>query len=176
MSDPFVGEIRMVSFNFPPRGWAFCAGQILPIQQNTALFSLLGTSYGGNGSSTFALPNLQDAMPIGSGLSPGIGSIELAQTGGSATVTLLPSEMPGHTHTVRAVAAPGTVNSPAQNSWAQPRYGRLVENSYVASAGSAQLSPSAFALAGGDHPHNNLPPFLAVSFVIALQGIFPQRP
>jgi microcystin-dependent protein len=171
MTEPFLAEIRMVGFNFPPSGWASCNGQLLPISQNTALYSLLGTFYGGDGRSSFALPNLQSAMPIGQ---DGIVT-SLGQTGGEAYVTLTESTMPEHRHTVHAVNAPGTVNSPSNNSWAQPRYGRLVENAYVATPGTAQLDPSAFASAGGGQPHNNLPPYLVVNFIIALQGIFPPR-
>ena len=175
MTDQFLAEVRMFAGNFAPSGWAFCNGQVLPISQNTALFSLLGTTYGGNGKSTFALPNLQGSMPLGTGDGPGLSYRQLGESGGSPTVTLVSSELPVHTHGVSAVAAPGTLDSPADATWAQPRLGRAREAAY-ATAATTQLNAQAFATAGGNVPHNNLPPYLVVTFIIALQGIFPPRP
>jgi len=174
MSEPFVGEIRMVPFNFAPRGWEFCDGQLLPIAQNTALFSLLGTTYGGDGQSTFALPNLQGSFPVHPGRGPGLTARQLGERGGEESVTLRESQLPEHTHTVQATAALGTVNSPANAIWAQPRYGRAVEPAYAGSAG-ATMSQAAVLSAGNDQPHNNLPPYTVVNFIIALVGLFPSR-
>jgi len=174
MSDNFVAEIRLFAGNFAPRGWAVCNGQVLPISQNTALFSLLGTTYGGDGRSTFALPNLQGSFPLGAGNGPGLTQRDLGETGGEASVTLLSTELPVHTHQVSAVAAPGTLDSPAAATWAEPRLGRAPEAAYATTA-TAQLSPQAFATAGGNVAHNNLPPYLVVTFIIALQGIYPPR-
>jgi microcystin-dependent protein len=172
--DPFVAEIRIFPFNFAPRGWAWCNGQLLPISQNTALFSLLGTTYGGNGKSTFALPDLQGRAPMHPGQGPGLSLHDLGETGGSDTVTLLQSEMPNHPHTMRAntdfadlqVPSPARSIARSQNA-----------NAYKAPAGQpvVQLNPGALAPAGGDQPHNNLQPYLTLYFNIALQGVFPPR-
>ena len=175
MTDPFVSEIRVFPFNFAPVGWAKCDGQLLPISQNTALFSLLGTTYGGNGKSTFALPDLQGRFPIQHGQGPGLSDYFAGQTGGSATVTLLESEIPSHSHQARAVDGEGTETSAEGNAWATPRYGRATEDTYSASA-TVPMSPSALAAAGGGQPHNNMPPYLTLTFCIAMQGIFPARP
>lgn len=174
MTDQFLAEIRMFTGNFAPVGWATCDGQLMPISQNTALFSLIGTYYGGNGTSNFALPNLQGSIPLGMGAGPGLTQRVIGESGGETTVTLLSTEMPIHTHQVSAVAAPGTLVSPAGATWAQPRIGRAPEPEYAPTAGS-QLSPQAFATSGGNVPHNNLPPYLVVTFIIALTGIFPAR-
>ncbi|GAA5036642.1 phage tail protein [Microbacterium fluvii] len=176
MSDPFVAEIRTVGFNFAPRGWALCSGQLLPISQNTALFSLLGTTYGGDGRSTFALPNLNGAMAIAPGQGPGLSQRDLGETSGSATVTLLESEIPAHTHGARAVAGAATTGDPAGATWANPRYGRVTRPAYAAAGSSpTTMSPQALTIAGGSQPHNNLPPYLGMYFVIALQGVYPPR-
>lgn len=172
MSDPFVAEIRIFPFNFAPQGWAFCNGQLLPISQNTALFSLLGTTYGGNGQSTFALPNLQGRAPLHPGQGPGLSLYTLGETGGSETVTLLQSEMPSHAHTMRASPDPAELQSPSP--------ARVLARSapgfaYAAGATGATLAGEALAPAGGDLPHNNLMPYLTLNFNIALQGIFPPR-
>jgi microcystin-dependent protein len=171
MTDPFVGEIRAVGFNFAPNGWAFCQGQLLPIMQNTALFSLLGTNYGGDGKSTFALPNLQGVAPMGTDQdyysNPGI-------TGGSAAVTLLQSEMPQHTHSAQVAASTGTTSNPAGAALAIPRSGRLTEPAY-GTGPTISLAPDAFGVTGGSQPHNNMQPFLVVNYIIALQGVFPPR-
>jgi microcystin-dependent protein len=176
MSDPFVAEIRIFGFNFAPRGWAMCNGQLLSISQNTALFSLLGTTYGGDGKSTFALPNLQGAAPIDAGQGSGLSRYDLGQSGGEPAVTLLTSEIPAHQHTVSAVASGGDQSSPQNAAWAQAGTGRQGANIYTQSTASdVALSPQAFAPAGGDQPHNNMPPYLTLNFCIALQGIYPPR-
>jgi len=177
MSDQFVAEIRIVGFNFPPKGWAFCNGQIMPINQNTALFSLLGTQFGGNGTVNFALPNLQGAAPINQGNGTGLTPRVVGETGGEAQVTLLQSEIPSHTHAVSASSAGGDVNNPAPNTvWAKAHLGKTPFNMYNPNAGTGpNMSGQAFATAGSSVPHNNMPPFLTLNFVIALQGIFPAR-
>lgn len=174
MSDQFVGEIRTVGFNFAPQGWATCDGQILPISQNTALFSLLGTQYGGNGETTFALPNLNRTFAIGHGQGPGLSDRVIGEEGGATTVTLLSTEMPSHSHTANAVAAPGNSGDPNGRVWAEPRYGRAVRAAY-SSTKNTTLVPSAISAAGGGQPHDNMPPFLTMTFVIALVGIYPPR-
>lgn len=175
MADQFISEIRIFAGNFAPTGWAFCNGQILPISQNTALFSLLGTFYGGDGRSTFALPNLQGSTPIGAGQGPGLSLRDLGEIGGEQTVTLLDSEMPAHSHTTQASTA-GGVNSPAGAAWGESKLGKTPLNVYAASgANNVTMSPQALSIAGGSQPHNNMPPYLCLTFIIALQGIFPAR-
>jgi microcystin-dependent protein len=169
MTDQFVGEIRMVGFNFPPQGWAYCNGQILPISQNTALFSLLGTFYGGNGTSNFALPNLQGLTPVDQGQGAGLSGYFIGETGGEASVALNQSQIAAHTHTLESSPALGTTPNPSGGDWAVPR--GLV---YGTGTG-AQLNPGALAMTGGGAPHNNVAPYLALNFVIALVGIFPPR-
>ena len=176
MADNFLAEIRLVGFNFPPMGWAFCDGQLMAISQNTALFSLLGTTYGGDGKSTFALPNLQGTTVLGAGQGHGLSLYDLGEIGGSEAVTLLQSEIPVHTHTVAAVDALGTTNAPAGNTWASARYGRLTEKTYSAAGAAVATSAAAFAPAGSNRPHNNMPPYLVMNYIIALTGIYPQRP
>lgn len=174
MADPFVAEIRMVPFNFAPKGWALCNGQLLPISQNTALFSLLGTTYGGDGRSNFALPDLQGMAAMHPGQGPGLSLHDLGETGGAETVKLLESEMPQHSHSIKAVAAPGTVVSPAGASFARaPGTASL----YGAASGiSGNMSEDTLGTVGGDIPHNNMQPYLTLNFIIALQGVFPPRP
>ena len=174
MANPFLGEVRMFSGNFAPTGWAFCNGQILPISQNTALFSLLGTNYGGNGTSTFALPNLQGAFPVHAGASAGPGLTQrlVGETGGVDSVTLTASQLPAHGHGMEAVSAattgtPGSGVSLAPASNGSPLY--RAPDIYL-DTGAADMGAS-----GGGGAHNNLPPYLAVTFIIALQGIFPSR-
>jgi microcystin-dependent protein len=174
MADQFVAEIRMFAGNFAPVGWAFCNGQIMPISQNTALFSLLGTNYGGNGVSNFALPNLQGVAPIQQGQGPGLSPRVIGEAGGSPTVTLLATELPAHTHAAHAVAGGADATNPAGELWAN-QAGRTPPPAYASSANTA-MSQAALATAGGGQPHNNMPPYLAVNFIIALQGIFPSRP
>jgi microcystin-dependent protein len=172
MSDPFVAEIRIFAGNFAPRGWALCNGQLLPISQNTALFSLLGTNYGGDGRSTFGLPNLQGAAPMHQGQSPGGSMYFLGQMGGEQTVTLISTEMPMHTHSVSASGTDGGDRSPANERFAVGVGGI---NSYAAQGASAQLAPQTMTVSGGSLPHNNMMPYLTMTFIIALQGIFPPR-
>ena len=164
MAEPFLAEIRMISFNFPPKGWAFCNGQILPINQNQALFSIMGTTYGGNGQTTFALPNLQGRIPlhVGSGFN-------LGQVGGEQAHTLNISEMPAHTHPVSASGGVATLNSGSNAFMAASS-----SNPYGA-APDATLNPSSIAPVGGSQPHLNMPPTLTINFIVALQGIFPSR-
>jgi microcystin-dependent protein len=173
--DPFVGEIRAVGFNFAPLGWAMCNGQLLPITQNTALFSLLGTFYGGDGRTTFGLPNLQARFPLDAGDTAGLTSYPVGEADGTNTVTLPQSQMPQHIHPPLAAGGGGSTNSPAGGVWAEPRFGRSVEKSYSTTGGTAQMSPSALGNAGSGQPHNNLPPYLVVNFIIAMQGIYPPR-
>lgn len=171
MADPFLAEIRMFGGNFAPTGWATCSGQLLPISQNTALFSLLGTNYGGNGQTTFALPNLQGNIPVGPGQGPGLSSYNLGQTGGTQNVTLTSNQLPNHGHSVQASVRPAESTSPASQGLA-----RSASNAFVGGAANTALSPSSTTPNGGDQPHNNLQPYLVVTFIIALQGIYPQRP
>ena len=172
--DPFVAEIRIFPFNFAPKGWAFCDGQLLPISQNTALFSLLGTFYGGDGKSTFALPDLQGSVPMHPGQGPGLSDHFLGEMSGSETVTLLDSEMPVHSHGVMSVAAvfSGNTNIVTGNAFAQSAQG----NAYTPAANLVTMSEEVLTPAGGDMPHNNLQPYLTLNFCIALQGVFPARP
>lgn len=169
MADPFVAEIRIFPFNFAPRGWAWCDGQLLPLSQNTALFSLLGTTYGGNGKSNFALPDLQGRAPMHPGQGPGLSLHDLGETGGSETVSLLESEIPSHSHGLRAVEDDGTFLTPIGMFLAAGN------SMYLAQNPNANMAPEALAPAGGDQPHNNLQPYLTCYFCIALQGVFPPR-
>jgi microcystin-dependent protein len=174
MADPFVAEIRIYPFNFAPKGWAFCDGQLLPISQNTALFSLLGTTYGGDGKSNFALPNMQGNAPMHPGQGPGLSLHDLGETGGSETVTLLESEIPAHTHSLNAQGAPADTNVPVGFSIARV----IGATPYLPPAGAplVAMSDNALPPAGGDQPHNNMQPYLTLNFCIALQGVFPARP
>jgi microcystin-dependent protein len=172
MADPFVAEIRIFPFNFAPRGWAWCDGQLLPLSQNTALFSLLGTTYGGNGKSNFALPDLQGRAPMHPGQGPGLSLHDLGETGGSETVTLLESEIPSHAHALRASSSPADNPGPAGNSFARVPSGATP---YTTTATLVSMAPESLAPAGGDQPHNNLQPYLTFYFCIALQGVFPPR-
>ena len=172
MADPFVAEIRIFPFNFAPRGWAWCDGQLLPISQNTALFSLLGTAYGGDGKSTFALPDLQGRAAMHSGQGPGLSERFQGETGGSATVTLLQSEVPVHTHSLLASPDPADLGAPdATRSLA-----RSQPNVYKQPPATTEaLAPQAVSTVGGSQPHNNLQPYTTFYFNIALQGVFPPR-
>jgi len=173
VADPFVAEIRIFPFNFAPKGWAWCDGQLLPLSQNTALFSLLGTTYGGNGKSNFALPDLQGRAPMHPGQGPGLSLHDLGETGGSDTVTLLESETTAHSHACRAVGAdPADLQAPSPaRSIARSANGFA----YVTGPANATMAPETLAPAGGDQPHNNLQPYLTFYFNIALQGVFPPR-
>jgi microcystin-dependent protein len=172
MADPFVAEIRIFGFNFAPKGWAFCAGQILPISQNTALFSLLGTTYGGDGKVTFALPDFQGRVGVQPGQGKGLGLYDLGETGGSETVALLESEMPAHTHTLRAFNDIGEDRIPGPTeSLARSTGGNL----YAVPGALTQMAFQGLPPAGGSLPHNNMMPYLTLNFCIALQGVFPPR-
>jgi microcystin-dependent protein len=175
MSNPFLAEIRIFTGNFAPKGWALCDGQLMPISQNTALFSLLGTTYGGNGTSNFALPNLQGCAPMQAGQGPGLSLRDLGETAGEQTVTLLQTEMPAHSHTAQGSSG-SDQGSPAGNAWASGTKFTGV-NVYAPSnpQTNVQMNPFAISIAGGNLPHNNMPPFLGLTFIIALQGVFPAR-
>lgn len=177
MADPFVAEIRIFPFNFAPRGWAFCDGQLLPLSQNTALFSLLGTTYGGNGKSNFALPDLQGRAPMHPGQGPGLSLHDLGESGGSDTVSLLESEIPSHSHAISMSNAQSDEEGLKNPIGAA--FGRQVGTNpiYVAQAGNpvVAFAPEALSPAGGDQPHNNMMPYLTLTFCIALQGVFPPR-
>lgn len=172
MADPFVAEIRAFGFNFAPRGWAWCDGQLLPISQNTALFSLLGTTYGGDGRSTFALPDLQGRVPMHPGQGPGLSLHDLGETGGMEAVTLLESEIPSHSHVLRGSSAEADLRVVSPG-----RVLAVPEDPSYAPSGQpvVPLAPQALAPSGGGQPHNNLMPYLTFYFCIALQGVFPPR-
>ena len=172
MSDQFLAEIRIFPFNFAPTGWAFCNGQLMPISQNTALFALLGTVYGGDGKSTFALPNLQGSVPMQPGQGQGLSLRDLGEMSGVENITLLVSEIPVHTHAISASNSDATERI-ATNQ--QPAVGVAVSY-YAPAANLNAMAPTALALAGGGLPHSNMQPYLTLNFCIALQGIFPQRP
>lgn len=171
MSDPFVGEIRIFPFNFPPKGWAFCDGQLMPLSQNTALFSLLGTFYGGDGKSTFALPDLQGSAPMQSGQGSGLSDRFLGEQSGTESVTLLTSEIPIHAHAANGSDEDDDSTLPAAHS-----YGKLTVAYAPSNSSLGQLAPQSLAPAGGSLPHNNMQPYLTLNFCIALQGVFPARP
>jgi microcystin-dependent protein len=177
MADPFVAEIRIFPFNFAPKGWAWCNGQLLPISQNTALFSLLGTTYGGDGKSTFALPNLEGSAPMFWGQGPGLSLHDIGETGGSDTVTLLETEMASHSHLVRGhTADPGDNNQPGPTlALAQSNNGQAYQTSNAVNPVQMSLAPVIIAPNGNSFPHNNLMPYLTLNFNIALQGVFPPR-
>ena len=172
MSEPFVAEIRMVGFNFAPRNWAVCNGALLSISQNTALFSLVGTFYGGNGLNTFGLPDLQGRAAIHQGQGPGLTQRFVGEQGGSAAVTLLSSQLPAHSHNTVLGAATGGVETPGGNDWGSALRGRPPAYSTTS---NTTMSASATSTAGGSQPHNNMPPYLSVLYIIALSGVFPAR-
>lgn len=175
MADPFIAEIRIFPFNFAPSGWAKCNGQLLPISQNTALFSLLGTTYGGNGQTTFALPNLQGGAAMHPGQGPGLSLRVLGEQSGSNTITLLISEMPAHTHTVNGKVTGGTA-SPTNLVWGTSSAAKVAANFYAPAAPApVNMNPGALSIAGGSLPHNNLMPYNTLNFNIALQGVYPPR-
>lgn len=176
MSDPFLAEIRMFGGNFAPSGWALCNGQLMSISQNTALFSLLGTTYGGDGRVTFGLPDLMGTAPMQQGQGEGLSTRWLGETGGQPYVTVLTSQMPAHTHRANAVDASGDSTTPNDAIWASAQLGRIGTNMYSNAAPDQPMNPMTIGITGGSQPHNNMPPYLCVSFIIALQGIFPQRP
>jgi microcystin-dependent protein len=177
MSDQYLGEIRMAGFNFAPTGWAQCNGQTMSISQNTALFSLLGTNYGGNGTSTFGLPNLQASAPMGAGNGSGLTPRIQGEIGGQYTVTLISNQIPPHNHPVACISGGGSLDSPnvpGNTVWAADGAGRGV-NLYATATSTVAMNPQAVQPAGGNQPHNNMQPCLAVTFIIALQGIYPSR-
>ena len=174
--DPFIGEIRMFAGNFAPNGWAFCNGQLLPINQYTALFSLLGTNFGGDGKSTFGLPNLQGQAPLAAGQGAGLSQRVLGERGGEPAVTLLENQMPAHTHPINCTSNPGTANSIQGGVWATAAGGGQTAYASTQGAPAAQLAGQAVQAVGNNAPHNNMPPYLSVTFIIALVGIFPSRP
>src|SRR6187401_1597646 len=175
MADQFVAEIRIFPFNFAPTGWAQCNGQLLPISQNTALFALLGTYYGGDGKSTFALPDLQDAAAMFWGQGNGLSLRDLGEMSGSQTVTLLTTEMPSHVHTVNAKLAGGQA-VPTGLVWGTSSAAKAAANFYAPAAPSpVAMTPGTISITGGSQPHNNMPAYLTLNYCIALQGEFPQR-
>lgn len=170
MSTPFIGEIKLISWNYPPKGWTFCNGQTLSIQQNTALFSLFGTTYGGNGQTTFALPNLQGRVPVHFGIAQSGSSFVLGQVAGETAHTVILSELPQHLHTAGATSAAGNTAKPA---------GAVLSTAdvkmYAPASNFTALVPGSAANTGGSQPHNNLQPYLVMNYIVALQGIFPSR-
>ena len=180
MAAPFVAEIRMFACNFAPTGWAFCNGQLLPISQNTALFSLLGTFYGGDGKSTFGLPDLQGSVALNQGQGPGLSDRFLGERAGEQFVTLLTTEIPLHSHSFNVTTTVGTTTSASGNQLAKPQTGNPVSGVtagryYSVGTQNQMLNPLAMAFTGGSLPHNNMMPYLVVNFCIALQGVFPPR-
>jgi microcystin-dependent protein len=171
MADPFVAEIRPFGFNFAPKGWAQCNGQLMPISQNTALFSLLGTFYGGDGKSNFGLPNLQGSAPMSQGQSPGTSERFIGEASGSDTVTLLDSEIPAHSHSFNAAETTATARQPPNQMFA---VGEAI-SFYSAGQPNTTMNPGMLTVAGNSTPHNNMQPSLVLNFCIALQGVFPPR-
>jgi microcystin-dependent protein len=165
MSSPFIGEIRMFAGNFAPQGWSFCDGSLIPISENDALFNLIGTTYGGDGQSTFALPDLRSRVPVHAG--PGF---TLGQTGGEETVTLTVQQIPSHIHVPQAKSVAGNQASPAGGVWAASSL-----NQYTANTPSSSMDAAALGSAGGSQPHDNMVPFLVVNFILSLFGVFPSQ-
>jgi microcystin-dependent protein len=174
MSDAYIGEIRMVGFNFAPVGWALCNGQLLPISQNTALFSIIGTYYGGDGRTNFALPNLQASAPLGAGQGVGLTPRSLGESGGEPSVTLLQNQMAKHNHGVACISGAGAAGSPANAVWASDGQGQGIPL-YAAAATPVAMNAGALQNTGGNQPHNNMPPFLGIYFIIYMNGIYPPR-
>ena len=171
MAEPYVGEIRMFGGNFAPNSWMFCDGSILPISENDALFALIGTTYGGDGQNTFALPDLRGRVPVHQGQGPGLSSYSIGQNGGVESVTIIPNQMPAHTHTPQASNTGGSDN-PANNFWANTATGKP----YSAAPPAVQMNAATIpGTVGGSQPHENMIPFLCVSYIISLFGIFPPR-
>lgn len=170
MSEPFIGEIRIFGGNYAPVNWALCNGQILAIRQNTALFSLLGTNYGGDGKTTFGLPNLQGCTPMHWGQGPGLSNRSIGETGGTPIVTLISSQMPAHSHALMALGDPAESNKPSGKALA-----RGVNLTAYGTAPNTNMAPAALSVVGGGQAHENMPPYLTLNFIIALQGIFPPR-
>jgi microcystin-dependent protein len=177
--EPFLGEIRMVGWNFAANGWAFCNGQLMSISQNAALFSLLGTTYGGDGIQTFALPNLQGRVPIHQGNGAGLSPYVIGSTGGNESVTLLSTQIPAHNHLMGVSNQAGTAADPTNAILAQGNSGSarapVPVSDYVSTAATGNLAATAISATGGSQPHSNIQPYLCVNFIIALQGVFPSR-
>lgn len=171
MADPFVGEIKMFAGNFAPQGWAFCDGQLLAVSQNAALFSLLGTIYGGDGRTTFALPDLRGRVPIHQGSGPGLSTRQLGSKSGSETVTVTTNQLPGHDHGVMASAAPGAAGNPAGGVPAESPSVDL----YIEEGATVPMNAAAVSNTGGNQAHPNIQPFLCIHFVIAIFGVYPSR-
>ena len=170
MSEPFIAEVKIFAGNFAPRGWAFCNGQLLPIAQNTALFSLVGTTYGGDGRTTFGLPDLQGRAPMHPGNGPGLTNRRLGESGGNGTVALSESQMPTHRHVPQSATSHGEESSPVNHTWAPHEMGESFTERT-----NAAMKPTVLTATGGGQPHNNIQPYLAINFVIALVGLFPSR-
>jgi microcystin-dependent protein len=175
MANPFVAEIRIFAGNFAPVGWALCDGQLMSISQNTALFSLLGTTYGGDGRSTFGLPNLQGMAPIQQGQGPGLSLRDLGETGGETTVTVLPSQIASHAHGLLGSSNAGDQSTPANNVFAEAKKQKLATKLYASTPGTSPVIGATLQPTGGNGAHNNMPPYLALTFIIALQGVYPPR-
>jgi microcystin-dependent protein len=170
MATPFIGEIRMFGGNFAPVGWAFCDGQLLAISQNDALFALIGTTYGGDGQTTFGLPDLRGRIPVHQGQGPGLSNYSLGEISGSENVTLTAQQIPAHTHAAQGQSATGNQAAPGGGVWAAS-----AQNQFSANAPGAAMSNAAIGPAGGSQPHDNMAPYQVVNFIIALEGIFPSR-
>ncbi|WP_027003665.1 phage tail protein [Hugenholtzia roseola] len=182
MLEAFIGSIVLFAGNFAPRGWALCEGQILPIAQNTALFSILGTTYGGNGQTTFALPDLRGRVPLSQGQGPGLPNIQLGEMGGQATVTLITPQIPAHTHTLQAANGAATTSTPQNgllatwNGTEDSEGTNVTGHSFVTGATpTTTLAPTSIGSAGGSQPHNNMQPYLGLNYIICLEGIYPSR-
>ncbi|MCR9065533.1 MAG: tail fiber protein [Cytophagales bacterium] len=172
MSEPFLAEIRIFAGNFAPRGWAFCSGQLLPIAQNTALFSLIGTTYGGDGRTTTALPNLKGRAPMHPGRGPGLTSRSLGQKGGTETVTLTEAQMPNHSHSLRTSSVVANTSDPTQGV---PALSDGTSSNFNNAGSSVKLASETVSSVGGSQAHNNIQPFLTLNFIIALVGLYPSR-
>jgi microcystin-dependent protein len=173
MSEPFLAEVRILPYTFAPVGWALCAGQILPISQNTAVFSLLGTNYGGNGTSNFALPNLQGRVVVGVGQGPGLSPYNPGDNAGVESVTLTAPQLAVHNHAATAIHDAGNTYSPAGDAWSADGANRA--KIYGSGDPAVPMGANALAPAGGNQPHNNLQPYVAINYCIAMQGVFPPR-
>jgi microcystin-dependent protein len=171
MSEPFIGQIMLFAGNFAPRGWAFCNGQLLSIAQNTALFAILGTAYGGNGQTTFALPDLRGRVPVGPGEGTGLSNRTLGEQGGAEAVTLTTAQMPVHNHAANAAAGTGTSTTPANNVLA----GSSQRDAIYASSPGTTMHPATISAVGESQAHPNMQPYTAINYIIALEGIFPSR-
>ena len=175
MSDPFLGEIRIFAGNFAPRGWAQCNGQLLSIAQNSALFALLGITYGGDGQSTFGLPDLRGRVPMNWGQGPGLSPHSIGEASGSETVTLIQTQMPAHTHIANASSQDGNSTAPTGAIWATAVDANNQEGSSYGTTPNTTMAPAAIGVAGGNQPHPNMQPYLCLTFIIALEGIYPSR-